>query len=471
MLIKQINDIFYCRFHFAGLIGLAIGLVSSSSAVAQPGGMPPAPVVVSKVKSLNQAAMNQAASKSFVGSLVPIRKSTVGSAVDGRVVKLFVDEGDPVAMESTETENAEQLGQPIVQLRTVSLDIEIEAANVELESRKMAESELQQSLPAEIDGAQAAIDEIKARLKYSKENYERLNELFSGGGGVSRREIDEAFSTYRSQSQLIIVAETLFEKLTTTREAKLSQAHLAVEAQEAEIRRLQEQRQEFTIRAPFAGFVTGKKTELGQWLSRGDEVMEIVQLDPIDLVVPVPQTYIQQLQISIDESRSTGKKLLAQVSIESLTEFLEGEVEFLEGEVVQIIPQANLRSRSFPVKIRIKNPSTGTGHLLKPGMLATASMFIGPKEDMLMVTKDALVLGGPEISVYVVREDPVAKKTVAVPVPIKIGASIGNWIQVTGSIQAGDRVVVEGNERLRPNQDVQVTHEKEEPLQATPRDD
>ena len=96
MLNKQINGSCFCRFHFAGLIGLAIGLVSCGSAVAQPGGMPPAPVVVSKVKSLNQAA-----SKSFVGSLVPIRKSTVGSAVDGRVVKMFVDEGDPVEMEST----------------------------------------------------------------------------------------------------------------------------------------------------------------------------------------------------------------------------------------------------------------------------------------------------------------------------------------------------------------------------------
>ncbi len=90
------------------------------SRCGQPGGMPPAPVVVSKVQSLNQAA-----SKSFVGSLVPIRKSIVGSAVDGRVVKLFVDEGEPVAMESpTVTSNgdiaSEILGQPVVQLRTVA---------------------------------------------------------------------------------------------------------------------------------------------------------------------------------------------------------------------------------------------------------------------------------------------------------------------------------------------------------------
>ncbi len=94
--------------------------------------------------------------------------------------------------------------------------------------------------------------------------------LHSTGGGVSRREIDEAFSTFRSQAQLLIGAETLFKKLTTTREAKLSQARLAVQAQDAEIRQLQEQRQEFTIRAPFAGFVTVKMTELGQWLNRGD---------------------------------------------------------------------------------------------------------------------------------------------------------------------------------------------------------
>ena len=128
--------------------------------------MPPAPVVVSKIQTITQSS-----SKSFVGSLVPIRTSTVGSAVDGRVVKIFVDEGDPVRMEATEATEAtettqstspvEELGQPIVQLRTVALEIEIEAAKVELETRKMAESELQQSLPTEIESASAMIESAR----------------------------------------------------------------------------------------------------------------------------------------------------------------------------------------------------------------------------------------------------------------------------------------------------------------------
>ncbi len=405
--------------------------------------MPPAPVVVSKVQLIKPEM------KSFVGSLVPIRTSTVGSAVDGRVVEILVDEGDPVRMESLAAGSEEILGQPIVKLRTVALDIELDAANVELETRKQAEAELAASLPTEIESATAVVDEIQARLDYSQDNYQRLKELADSGGGTSRREIDEAFSIARSQAQLIIAAKNRLKKLTATKEAQLAQARLKVEAQEAEVRRLQEQKAEFTIRAPFVGFVTQKNTELGQWVKRGDEVMEIIQLDPIDLVVTVPQEYIQDLQIALDRAREAQQPFTAKIDVESST-------AELTGEVVQIVPQANLLSRSFPVKIRIKNPSTGEGHLLKSGMLATARMYIGATEEMLMVEKDALVLGGPQVSVYAVRPDPETQQTVAVPCPVQTGRTIGNKIQIFGDVKEGDQIVIEGNERLRPNQEVMI---------------
>ena len=415
---------------------------------AQPEGMPPAPIVVAKVQSITQAE-----SKSFVGSLVPIRSSTVGSAVDGRVIKMFVDEGDAVKMESSGTASSNEiLGQPMVQLRTVALDIEIEAAKLELAIRQMAYQELQTSLPSEIQTAAAVIEEIKARLKYSRENYDRLKDLATKGGGVSQREMDEAFSIFRSQSQLILAAESRLNKLTSTKDDQLGQARLNVDAQRAAIRRLEEQKSEFTIRAPFAGFITLKNTELGEWVKRGDQVMEIIQLDPIELIVPVPQAYIQQLQTSIDDNDAAKTKLTAIVSVESVT-------GLFEGEIIQINPQADLRSRSFPVRIRIKNPKTGNGHLLKAGMLAQASMFIGAEKRLLMVPKDGLVLGGSQKSLFVVRTDPQSKKSVVVPVSIQVGASIGNWIHVEGGIKEGDQVDVEGNERLRPNQEVSIMKE------------
>ncbi len=307
-------------------------------------------------------------------------------------------------------------------------------------------------MPTEIDAAQSAIAEIQARLKYSQSNYERIENLSSTGGGVSKNEIDEAFSQYRSLSQMNLGAETLLKKLTSTRELRLQQARLRVEAQDAEIRRLKELRDLYSIRAPFSGYVTAKQTELGQWVSRGDPVMEVIQLDPIELVVPVPQTHIQMLQESLERARKENSKLMAQVSVESLQ-------QLLEGEVVRIVPQADLRSRSFPVRIRIENPRTDSGHLLKAGMLARASLFVGGDDEILLVKKDALVLGGQQKSLYVVAQDAQTQSTIAQLVPVEVGGSIDDWIQVIGDIKAGDQVVVVGNERLRPGQPIAVAKE------------
>jgi RND family efflux transporter MFP subunit len=435
-------------------------LAAPGHALQAQGGRPPSPVVVSRV-----VATQQAASKSFIGTLYPIRKSVVGSAVDGRVVTMHVDEGDAVSMRKPPGDGTafdpSELGQPVVQLRTVSLDIEIEAAEVELRSREASEQELLQTLPTEIDSAKAAIEEIEARLKFSRDNYERLSMLAESGGGISRREIDESFSTMTAQRQLLIAARSRLSRLDLTRDSRLTQARAQVEAQQAEIRRLREMRDKYTIRAPFAGHVTSKRTELGQWVSRGEEVLEIAQLDPIELIINVPQSYIQQIQTSLRINRASGRKFLARVSVDDVA-------PLLEGEVVQIVPQADLRSRSFPVKIRIPNPNGEGGPLLKSGMLAEASLFIDRPETILLVKKDALVLGSQQISLYMVDEDPSAETALVRPVVVEVGAAIEDWIQVRGAIAEGDRVVVEGNERLMPGQAVMVARELEETVPQIP---
>lgn len=361
---------------------------------------------------------------------------------------MFVDEGDVVTVDAPQVVGGEPLGQPLVQLRTVPLEIEIDAAQIELRLRQQAERELQVSLPPEIAGAESAVKEIKARLEFSKTNSERLKSLYESGGGVSLQEVDEAISTYLSQTQLNVGVETLLKKLTATRESRLQQARSKVEVQETEIRRLEELKSKFTIRAPFPGYVTAKHTELGQWVARGETVLEVIQLDPIELVVPVPQTYIKALQASLETSRADNTKFTAKVLIDSLAE--------LEGEVIRIVPQADLRSRSFPVKIIIKNPKTAGGLLLKAGMLARAEMILESNDGRIFVHKDALVLDGLQKSLYVVAKDPETQLTTALLVQVQVGVSIEDWIEVEGDIEVGDQVVVEGNERLQPGQPIAV---------------
>ena len=73
------------------LMATMLVTVGWKAAVAQPGGQTASPVVASRVVETNQPT-----SQSFVGTLMPIRKSIVGSAVDGRVVGMKADDGEPL---------------------------------------------------------------------------------------------------------------------------------------------------------------------------------------------------------------------------------------------------------------------------------------------------------------------------------------------------------------------------------------
>ena len=130
--------------------------------------------------------------------------------------------------------------------------------------------------------------------------------------------------------------------------------------------------------------------------------------------------------------------------------------QILTGTIVSIIPQADPRTRTFPVKIRLRNTITRGDPLIKSGMLSRVTLPTGALTRALLVPKDALVLGGRGgPMVYLVVADPSdSKKQVARPVPVRLGVAIGSLIQVSGEIRAGQRVVVQGNERLRPGQAV-----------------
>lgn len=437
---------------FSRRIAVAIavcGVLPCVRAFAQPeqGQMPPASVVVSQVVGVKQAS-----SETFIGTVMPIRKSVVGSAVGGRVAEVFVEEGQHVGIGSETSEfDGSPLGDPIVRLRTTTLDMEIEAARVELKLRQLAAEELKISLPNDIEKAASDVAEITSRLTYTRSDFERHQQLFQTKG-VSEKEMQEAASTFYSQSELLVSANATLRKLQSTQQLRLDQADADVRNQEAEIRRLLELKENYTVRAPFDGYVVSKLAEMGQWVAPGQAVAELVQLDPIELVVNVPQSSIQTVQSLLDRQGQTSQKSPVQVSIDSID-------QLFEGELTQIVPQADLRSRAFPVKVRLTNPKLGDRHLIKAGMLGKASFLVGDEAEIMMVKKDALVLG-PQIVVFVAVTDPAANKTVAKPVNVTVGGAVGEWIQVTGLLHNGDKVVVQGNERLLPGQALAILSEQ-----------
>jgi multidrug efflux pump subunit AcrA (membrane-fusion protein) len=98
------------------------------------------------------------------------------------------------------------------------------------------------------------------------------------------------------------------------------------------------------------------------------------------------------------------------------------------------------------VLVRIANVVEDDRPLLAEGMFVRALLPVGKPRPALLVPKDALVLGGPQPLVYVVAGD---GRTVQ-PVLVEMAGAVDGRVAVRGSLAAGQRVVVRGNERLRP---------------------
>ena len=129
--------------------------------------------------------------------------------------------------------------------------------------------------------------------------------------------------------------------------------------------------------------------------------------------------------------------------------------ELFTGVITQIVPRADIRSRTFPVIIRVKNRIEDEIPRLKAGMLARVELPTGTRRKMPLVPKDALVLGGPKPVVFVVDVDSKSKsKGVVREVSVGLGVADGGLIQVNGPLKRGQYVVVRGNERLRAGQKV-----------------
>src|SRR5690606_25125721 len=172
----------------------------------------------------------------------------------------------------------------------------------------------------------------------------------------------EVFNERRAAYELAVAGPRIEQK---------RQAEARVRMQEATVRKLQDQRTKHTMISRFAGYVVAEHTEVGAWVNRGDPVAEVAALDRVDILVNVLESHVVHLEL--------GE--MARVTIPALGDEYP---EFL-GKVVHIVPQADPRSRTFPVKVQVENKFKQGLPVIKAGMLARAFLPTGPKHTTLLL--------------------------------------------------------------------------------------
>ncbi|APZ96017.1 Multidrug resistance protein MdtN [Fuerstiella marisgermanici] len=364
-----------------------------------------------------------------VGSVMPIQSSTVGTAVDGRVLEFLVNTGDAV-----------KARQPLAKLRTGTLEIELAASQAELKLRKEELRQLKNGArPEDISEARARMLAAKANHKNSLTHLNRLKQLFERQA-TNQTDLDDAAERSEAASQNLLALQAAFGRIEAgPREEEIAQATARVELQQANVELIEDRIKKYIIYAPFDGYVTAEHTEVGEWVSNADPIADVIALDHVEIVCNVPAEQAVRLQQNKD------------VRIE----FPELPGDVFTGQISQIVPIADSRTRTFPVNIRLKNTTRDGRPVLMAGMLARAILPTGNRTVMPLVPKDALVLNGSRRYVFVATPDGNAERAASVrSVPVTLGIADEGLIQVSGELKAGDLVVVRGNERLKDGQQV-----------------
>lgn len=246
----------------------------------------------------------------------------------------------------------------------------------------------------------AEIRKIKARLQFFKLEVKRLQRL-SKQNNAAQSQLEQAISDYAAtQNEL--------------------------QAAQARERYTGKRLQHCVIRAPADGVVAKRLLEVGEWADTGAAVITL--MDPRLLVVQswVPANILPFVR------PGTALKL-----------DVEGRV--FQATVRIQVPVTDSRSRLYELRIQ---PQTDT---LRIGQSVRVAVPVAMPEPVLVVPRDALVLRRDAISVIRINGQDIAEQ-----IPVTTGLASGSLIEVKGDLQAGDRVVIRGGERLRGGQAVSL---------------
>lgn len=250
------------------------------------------------------------------------------------------------------------------------------------------------------------IDQAATRIEQAQKDFDRIAELYAGKG-ISEKAHDDARFTLinRRQEQRIL-------------EEQLARLHLL--------------RQRCDIRAPFAGVVLEKHVDVGDWVAQGRQIVTLAALDRIFVRVPVAETLLERIPL--------GARLPVTITASGTESF---------GTVEAVAPLADPQTRNVFLKLKISPDAP-----LAENQSATVHVPVSAPRQATILPRAALVRFQGADFVYTVEEGKAAIH------PVRVVAWLGAEAAVTADgIEPGMDVVVEGNERLRPDQPVQVAGE------------
>jgi RND family efflux transporter MFP subunit len=241
---------------------------------------------------------------------------------------------------------------------------------------------------ARLAQAAAELKSASATLDQSKEEFERIKDLFAKEL-TSDSNMDKAIADVKNA------------------QARLDSATAGLE-------QAQEQLAYTEVRAPYSGIVTHRHVEVGEIASPGQQVMSGISLEEMRVIVDVPQSVIPAVR----------RGHSAHIYLPDGTR--------VEAAKITVFPFADLGSNTF--KVRLDLPVTAKQ--LFPGMFVKTGFSTGEKQE-LVIPESAVVRRSEVTGTYVLSQGRIQFRQV------RLGRDLGDALVVLSGLTEGERVALD----------------------------
>jgi len=403
-----------------GLAGLAVLIFTSGCAAdgqkQDPARAAAAPVVVVDVEPADVPIYADFAAQTYARDMVEVR-----GRVEGYIERWMFRPGAEV-----------EAGQVLYVLDLRPYEASVQQARANL---KQSEADLEFARrQVALLQAEANLASAQANLIKAQQDNERLKPLVEAGA-ASQQDMDAAVAALRANEANVSAYKANVDQVALSTRTQIDSMLAKVESQKAALRTAELNLEYGTIKAPIGGRIGDTLVPVGGLVTPASPqpLTTIVPLDPIWVRFKVTES--EMIQWTRNGRGLPGGDL-------PLTLILADNSEFpSKGRVENALNQVDSKTGTLEIQARFPNPR----HAAIPGQFGRVRVQIEERRGALLVPQKAVQQLQSIQTVDVVGRD----NKVSVR-PVTTGARVdGNWVIEQG-IQPGDRVIVEGQLRVRP---------------------
>jgi len=203
-----------------------------------------------------------------------------------------------------------------------------------------------------------------------------------------------------------------------------------VQAKLAAVKTAQDDLAKKTIRAPFTGMLGARTVNLGDYVTAGLKLVELVNRSVLKVDYSVPEKYLELV------------KLNQPVAVTSTD--ISGKAYW--GKVVYIAPSIDPQTHTLTLQASIPN----VDNELAPGLFVQVQQFIRTNQQAVLVPEQSLVKSIDKVIVYRVVNNK------AIATPVQLGTSQNGYVEIQAGLAPKDVIVTAGAEKLNDGDLVQI---------------